>query len=72
MKLLRRQFLHLAAGVVALPAVSHIARAQSYPTRPVHWIVGYPPGGATDITARLMGPGAVGSARPAFDRCRVL
>ena len=55
MKLLRRQFLHLAAGVRALPAVSHIARAQSYPTRPVHWIVGYPPGGATDITARLMG-----------------
>ena len=55
MKLLRRQFLHLAAGAVALPAVSRIAIAQTYPTRPVRWIVGYPPGGATDIAARLMG-----------------
>jgi tripartite-type tricarboxylate transporter receptor subunit TctC len=55
MKLLRRQFLHLAAGAVALPAVSRIALAQTYPTRPVRWIVGYPPGGATDIAARLMG-----------------
>ncbi len=55
MKLLRRQFLHLAAGAVALPAVSRIAMAQTYPTRPVRWIVGYPPGGATDIAARLMG-----------------
>jgi tripartite-type tricarboxylate transporter receptor subunit TctC len=55
MKLLRRKFLHLAAGAVALPAVSRIALAQTYPTRPVRWIVGYPPGGATDIAARLMG-----------------
>src|SRR5208283_4272777 len=51
----RRQFLHLAAGAVALPAVSRIARAQAYPTRPVRIIVGFPPGGVNDITARLMG-----------------
>ena len=43
MKLPRRQFLHLAAGAAALPAVSRIARAQTYPTRPVHLVVGYPP-----------------------------
>src|SRR5215831_11054622 len=51
----RRQFLHLAAGAVALPAVSGIARAQTYPTRPVRLIVGFAPGGPTDILARLMG-----------------
>jgi tripartite-type tricarboxylate transporter receptor subunit TctC len=45
MKLPRRHFLHLAAGAAALPAVSRIARAQAYPTRPVRIIVGYPPGG---------------------------
>ena len=51
----RRKFLHLAAGAVALPAVSRIARAQAYPSRPVHIIVGLAPGGATDIFARLIG-----------------
>jgi tripartite-type tricarboxylate transporter receptor subunit TctC len=55
MKLLRRQFLHLAAGAVALPAVSRIALALDYPTRPVHVIVGYPPGSGPDIEARLIG-----------------
>jgi tripartite-type tricarboxylate transporter receptor subunit TctC len=55
MKLPRRQFLHLAAGAAALPAVSGIARAQTYPTRPVRVIVGFPPGGGADIVARLIG-----------------
>src|SRR5262252_4579922 len=55
MKFPRRRFLHLAAGVVALPFASHVARAQAYPTRPVRWIVGAPPGGAQDIVARLFG-----------------
>ena len=55
MHLPRRAFLHLAAGAAALPAVSQMARAQTYPTRPLRLIIGYPPGGSADVTARLTG-----------------
>ena len=51
----RRQFLHLAAGAAALPAVSRLARAESYPSRPVHWIVSFSAGGANDTVARIIG-----------------
>jgi tripartite-type tricarboxylate transporter receptor subunit TctC len=50
----RRTFVTLAAGAAALPAVSPVAQAEAYPSRPVRMVVGFPPGGATDIQARLM------------------
>src|SRR5258707_14446008 len=55
MKLPRRRFLHLAAGAAALLAITRIASGQGYPTRPVRLIVGFTPGGPTDIAARLIG-----------------
>jgi tripartite-type tricarboxylate transporter receptor subunit TctC len=51
----RRRFLQIAASAVALPAVSRRALALDYPTRPIHWIIGFPPGGGADIVARIMG-----------------
>jgi tripartite-type tricarboxylate transporter receptor subunit TctC len=61
MKLPRRQFLHLAASAAALPVASRMARAQSYPSRPVTMIVPYPAGGPTDTIARLLGERMRGS-----------
>jgi tripartite-type tricarboxylate transporter receptor subunit TctC len=55
MKLPRRKFLHLAAGVAALPAITQVSSAQSYPVRPVHLLAGFPPGGIVDLIARLIG-----------------
>src|SRR4051794_3833681 len=55
MQLPRRKFLHLVAGAAALPALTRIAWAQTHPSRPLRLIVGYAPGGATDIVARLLG-----------------
>ena len=55
MRLFRRQFLHLAAGVAALPTMSRVASAQAYPTRPVTLIVPFAPGGTTDVVGRIVG-----------------
>src|SRR6266852_3841740 len=54
MKPARRQFLHLAAGAAALPVISRAARAQTYPARPVRWVVGFPAGGGADIVVRIV------------------
>jgi tripartite-type tricarboxylate transporter receptor subunit TctC len=56
MKLSRRRFLQVAAAPAALPIVSRVAGAQAYPTRPLRWIVGFPPGGGVDTVARIIGP----------------
>lgn len=55
MKISRRRFLHIAAGVASLPAMSQIARAETYPARPVRWVVPQAAGGASDVSARLLG-----------------
>ena len=57
MKLPRRQFLHLAAGAAALPVVSRLAWAQTYPSRPIHWIVSFSAGGRNDRS-----PGSSGNS----------
>ncbi len=54
MKNPRRSFLHLAAAAVALPAISRFARAQTYPARPVHIILGFPAGGSSDVIGRVV------------------
>ena len=68
MKLPRRNFLHLAAGAAALPAVSRIARAQAYPSRPVRMIVGFTARRCDRHRRAPDGPMAVGTARPAIHR----
>jgi tripartite-type tricarboxylate transporter receptor subunit TctC len=54
-QIVRRKFLHLAVGAAVLPTASHLAKAEAFPVRPVHIVVGFPAGGAGDIVARLIG-----------------
>ena len=54
MKLSRLSFLHLATGAAALLALPHIAKSQAYPSRPVHIVLGFPPGGSSDVIGRVM------------------
>src|SRR6266436_2133264 len=61
MRLPRRQFLHLAASAASLPAMSRIAEAQTYPTRPITMIVPFPPGGSTDVIGRVLAERMSGS-----------
>jgi tripartite-type tricarboxylate transporter receptor subunit TctC len=56
MKLPRRRFLYLAAAAAGLPAAAPIARAQSYPSRPLRWVVGFPPAGGADTVVRIVAP----------------
>jgi len=55
MKLPRRNFLHLAGATAVASAVPRVASALDYPNRPIHWIIGFPPGGGADIVSRIMG-----------------
>jgi len=55
MRAIRRRFLQMAASVATLAPLSHFVWALEYPTRPIHWIIGYPPGGGADVVARIMG-----------------
>ena len=56
MKLPRRKFLHMAASAAALPAISRAASAQSYPSKPIRWVIGWPAGGGADTVARIIEP----------------
>src|SRR6516164_10634201 len=58
MKLPRREFLHLAAALGALPVVAQRAKAQTYPSRPIRLIIGFTPGAASDIIGRVFAKGA--------------
>ena len=56
MNLPRRRFLHLAAGIPAVLAAPHVARAQNYPARPLRFLVGFPAGGGADTVVRIIVP----------------
>src|SRR5262245_32110588 len=56
MNLSRRRFLHLVGAAGTFSAAAHEARAQAFPTRPLRWVVGFPPGGGADIVSRIMAP----------------